>query len=122
MYRILEQQGIKVKCFCDNKTGGQVDIQTLEFRLQEEQLMNSKDFTENLSMCVLMNSKYFTENLSIDYLRKNTEKYKKVYTLLDDEYLREVYLSMMKIYCGSFLGTGYYVATIGDVNEETILK
>ena len=107
MYRILEQQGIKVKCFCDNKTGGQVDIQTLEFRLQEEQLMNSKDFTENFS---------------IDYLRKNTEKYKKVYTLLDDEYLREVYLSMMKIYCGSFLGTGYYVATIGDVNEETILK
>ncbi|MEY8482201.1 hypothetical protein AALD74_10145 [Lachnospiraceae bacterium 48-21] len=43
-----------------------------------------------------MNSKDFTENLSIDYLRKNTEKYKKVYTLLDDEYSREVYLGMMK--------------------------
>lgn len=117
VYRILGQQGINVKCFCDNKTGGQSDVQTGIRIARIEELKTERNniflliavFDDRAYNTVyrqllecgfeeeqLMNAKSFTEKLPISYLEQNKEKYKRAYSLLDDEDSKEIYLTMMR--------------------------
>lgn len=63
----------------DDRAYKNVYRQLLDCGFEEEQLMNSKSFTEKLP---------------ISYLEQNQEKYKKAYSLLEDEDSKEIYLSM----------------------------
>lgn len=117
VYHILKDEGITVRCFCDNKTGGQKDVQTEleivkieELRLDLEHLLiliavfddtaydivyqQLRDFGFRVEQ--LMNSKNIVERLTVSYLEQNMEKYRKVYALLEDDYSRKVYLNRVK--------------------------
>lgn len=115
--RILNEQGVAVKFFCDNNLGGQVDMQTgLEIVSAEKLKVNQEglfiliavfddvaynavfhqlcDFGFHIEQ--LMNAKNIAEKLPISYLEQNIDNYKRAYTLLEDEYSKEVYLNRIK--------------------------
>ncbi len=117
LYRILNDLGFNIKCFCDNKIGGQTDVQT---GLEITDVEGLKTDMDNLLILIavfddiaykavyqqlrdfgfqpeqLINSKNIAEKLPISYLEQNKEEYKKVYLMLEDDYSRKVYLNRIK--------------------------
>lgn len=117
VYNILKENKISVICFCDNKTNGKIDSRTgLKIASLDELKDSIKDtfmliavFDDEgyVSVCQqllnvgferndLMNSKVIAERLPISYLEKNLVRYKKAYSLLEDDFSESVYLNRMK--------------------------
>lgn len=116
-YNILKTWKIPVKCFCDNKINGRIDRRTgmkivslneLKGEVNKlfipiavfDELGYSSVYQQLLDFGVesseLMDTKVITERLTITYLEENLEKYRKAYSLLEDDFSKEVYLNRIK--------------------------
>lgn len=117
VYHVLVERKLSVVCFCDNKTSGKIDSRT---GLKIVNLKDLKDDINNIFVLIavfddagyvsvyqqlldfgfecgdLMNSKIIAERLPISYLKENVGKYKKAYSLLKDDFSKDVYLCRMK--------------------------
>lgn len=117
VYRILHNVGIEIACFCDNRQGGQTDVETglavvspvyLEdkidqlavlicaveeevYRAMYEQVLS---FGFNKAQIHIMRDYY--DRLSIAYLEENLQKYINAYQLMEDDFSRKVFLARMK--------------------------
>lgn len=117
VYNILKENNISVVCFCDNKTNGKIDPRTgLKIISLDELKGGIKDtfipiavFDDEgyASVCRQLldfgfqkedyiNSKIIAEKLPISYLEENAAKYKKAYSVLEDDFSKSVYLNRMK--------------------------
>lgn len=117
VYNALKERGVSVACFCDNKTCGKADLRT---GLNIMSLDELKDDIKKIFVLIavfddaayasvyqqlldfglesehLMNSKIIAERLPISYLEENKDRYKKAYSLLGDDFSKNVYLNRMK--------------------------
>lgn len=117
VYNILKSREIPVKCFCDNKLSGRTDSRT---GLKVVSLNELKEEIGRLFILIavfdaqgyfavrrqllefgfendhLKNSKMLSERLPIAYLEENLEKYREAYSLLEDDFSKEVYLNKIK--------------------------
>lgn len=117
MYDILKKQDISVKCFCDNKISDGVDERT---GMKITGLQKLKEDIKNLFVLIavyddmgyamvykqlmdfgfesseLINAKAVVEKLPISFLEENMEKYRKVYSFLEDDFSKDVYLNRIK--------------------------
>lgn len=111
IYDILKFWNITVKCFCDNKVSGRTDCRT---GMKIVSLKELKDEIDTLFVLIavfddeayssvyqqlldfgfesnkLMNSKMIAERLTIAYFEENMEKYRKAYSLLEDDFSKDV--------------------------------
>lgn len=117
IYNILNTRNVKTKCFCDNKVNGVTDQRTGKKIINLNELKEDIDdifvvisvFDDTGYVSVrqqllefgfaaseMMNSKMIIERLFISYLEENLENYRKAYSLLEDDFSKEVYLNRMK--------------------------
>lgn len=115
--RVLNERGISIEYFCDNNLSGQIDVQTglkiisiNEIKAEMETIFvliavfdpKSYDIVYHQLLGVgfregqLFNAKNIAERLQLSYLNKNMEKYRSTYSILEDDYSKEVYLNMVK--------------------------
>ncbi len=131
VYHILKSREISVKCFCDNKVSGRTDSRT---GLKVVSLNELKEEIGKLFILIavydmegyfavrqqlldfgfenndLKNSRMMSERLPIAYLEENLENYRRAYSLLEDDFSKDVYLNKIK--------KVYLHSSISDVVSE----
>lgn len=117
IYALLQGYGVSVRCFCDNRQGGNTD-ETSGLRIISPEELRDTINNPVILVCVgegnacqaifqqllslgfdqaqihLMNRYFYY--LTREYFERNIENYKKAYQLLDDEFSKRVYLERMK--------------------------
>lgn len=117
IYNLLNDCGVKVSCFCDNKRGGNTDRTTGLKIISPKEL---HDIVGDLAILVcvgdenayrsicqqllslgfdkaqihIMNEYFYWQ--TGEYFAENIEKYRKAYQIMDDELSKRVYLEKMK--------------------------
>lgn len=117
VYDALTEWKVFVKCFCDNNSYGKTDTRTGKKIISLNDLKGSMEdvffliavFNDRGYMDVrqqlldfgiksgdFVSAKVVAERCPISYLEKNVEKYRKVYSLLEEPFSKEVYVSRIK--------------------------
>lgn len=117
VYRFLEEEGVPVAAFCDNKLSGNTDAETnIQIIGAEDMKADPKEFFivisvadepvyQNIytqlmelgvdkSQCLFMEN--YIERIPVDFLVRNREKYRAVFNLLADEMSRKIYIERIK--------------------------
>lgn len=134
VYRFLEEEGVPVSAFCDNRLAGSVDKETNIRIISVEELsadlgsffvlISVADETVHQSIyaqlmemgfdgsqCLFMEN--YIERIPVDFLVRNRKKYKQVFDLLVDEISREVYMERIRrVFLLSDISHVMYPATV----------
>ena len=117
VYDILKDGGMRVSRFCDNLLCGRTDEATgLEIAALKDLEPNRENifvliavFDDKIYEVVyrqlldfgykkeqLINAKNMADVYPVSYLKQNFEKYQEVYSLLEDDFSKKVYISMIQ--------------------------
>lgn len=131
VFAVLEDRGIRVNYFCDNYLKGNIDKRTgLRIEGMDELTANKEEalvliavFNEKICHTIyqsflesgfsehqLINVKRLGDISPLAHLGQYLEEYKKVYSLLDDEFSKQVYLKRIQ--------RGYLLTDISSVVDS----
>lgn len=114
-YHILAERGAKAAFFCDNKLCGRTDADTglevislMELEWNKAEIfallavfydVDYKAVYRQLLDCgfakgQLMDARSMTQRNPVSFLKENLDKYEKAYSLLEDDFSKEIYVNM----------------------------